>query len=297
MTIKKKNLFIVSLLFLINPLFAQISDECQKTNPVLELFGSNSKTLNLKGNVAQMHEQQFSINAKGDKTENELINTFYKFSTEGATKEFEQNYKYLKSEKHFFSYTNKGYISHVDIETLNLAKKKDTLNTILDSTAVNEPLEPSFSTVDCKYVQKKNILYKGEESIEGSSPKKTTRKESFYHFNDYDQIILINHQSDSISTKYIYDANGLVKETQTFKSDVLSHKNIYKYDHDNNLIKITTINSDNTTKYPNKEIAITYKFDPKGNIIEKKMMAYLYSPKGIKEFIEGFLNVYNYVYL
>lgn len=298
MTIKKKNLFILSLLLLlINPLFAQISDQSLKSNPALELFGSNPKTLNLKGNVAQMHEQQFSINAKGEKTETELINTFYKFSTEGSTKEFEQNYEYLQSEKHFFSYTNKGYISHIDIETLDLTKKKDTLNTTLDSTVVNESPAPVFSTIDYKYVQKKNILYKGEEIAKASSPKKITRNEYFYQFNDYNQIVFINYQSSAISTKYIYDANGLVKETQTFQSDVLSNKNIYKYDHNNNLIKITTINSDNTTKYPNKEISITYKFDTKGNIIEKKKITYLYSPNGIKEFSEGFLNVYNYTYL
>lgn len=291
-TIKKK-LFIASLLLLINPVFAQISDESLKINPMLELFGSNVKTLELKGNVNQMHEQQFSINAKGDKTDSELINNFYKFYPEGSTKEFEQNYKYMQSEKHFFSYTNKGYISHIDIETVNAAKEKDTLNTYLE----NESPAPDFSTIDYKYVQKKNILYKGEEVTEGSPKKKTTRKEYFYHFNDYDQIVQIDDQSTDISTKYLYGFNAQIKETQTFKSGILSHKNIYKYDRNNKLINIATIQSDNTSKHPNREVTITYKFDSKGNIIEKKTMAYLYSPKGIKEFIEGFLNLYNYVYL
>ena len=83
----------------------------------------------------------------------------------------------------------------------------------------------------------------------------------------------------------------------TFKSGVLSHKNIYKYDRNNRLINIATINSDNNTKYPNQEMVITYKLDETGNAIEKKMVTYLYNTKGVKEFLEGFLNLYNYTYL
>ncbi|HEU4791693.1 MAG TPA: hypothetical protein VFS71_18555 [Flavobacterium sp.] len=292
-TIQKK-LFIISLLLLINPVFAQISDESLKINPLLELYGFNAKTLELKGNVTQMHEQQFSINAKGNITgDSELINNFYKFYTEGSTKEFEQNYKYLLSKKHFFSYTNKGYISHIDIETVNVAKDKDTTSTDLE----NETQTPDFSTADYKYVQKKNILYKGEEVTEGSSKKTTTRKEYFYHFNDENQVFQIDYQSTDLSKKFIYDSNALVKEMHTFKSGILSHKSIYKYDRNNRLINIATINSDNNTKYPNREIVITYKLDEIGNVIEKKMITYLYSPEGTKEFLEGFLNLYNYTYL
>ena len=291
-TIKKK-LFIASLLLTINPLFAQISDDYLKANPMLELFGSNVKTLDLKGNVVQMHEQQFSINEKGDKTDAELVNNFYKFYPEGAAKEFEQNYQYVKSEKHFFSYTNKGYISHIDIEAINTAKDKDTTTTSLK----NESPTPDFSTVDYKYVQKKNILYKGEEVTEGSSKKKTSKNDYFYHFNDEDQIDQIDCQSTDLTTKYIYYENGLVKETQTLKSGILDHKNIYKYNSNNKLISIATINLGNNTKRPNRETSIGYKFDTYGNIIEKKITTFLYSPKGIKEFFEGFLNVYNYTYL
>lgn len=293
MLFKKKNNFIVSLLLLATPLFAQISDVSLKTNPMLELFGSNAKTMDLKGNVVQMHEQLFSINAKGDKTETELINNFYKFYPEGSIKEFEQNYEYLFSKKYFFSYTNKGYISHIDIETINLAKDKDTTNTNLE----NESSEPVFSVVDYKYVEKKNILYKGEDVSEGSPKKKTTRKEYFYHFNDDNQIVQIDDKSADISTKYIYETDVFIKETQILKSGILSHKNIYKYDRNNRLTNIVTIYSDNKTKYPNKEIAITYKVDNKGNIIEKKTNTFLYTAKGTKEFLEGFLNLYNYTYL
>lgn len=293
MLFKKKNNFIVSLLLLATPLFAQISDVSLKTNPMLELFGSNAKTMDLKGNVVQMHEQLFSINAKGDKTETELINNFYKFYPEGSIKEFEQNYEYLFSKKYFFSYTNKGYISHIDIETINLAKDKDTTNTNLE----NESSEPVFSVVDYKYVEKKNILYKGEDVSEGSPKKKTTRKEYFYHFNDDNQIVQIDDKSADISTKYIYETDVFIKETQILKSGILSHKNIYKYDRNNRLTNIVTIYSDNKTKYPNKEIAITYKVDNKGNIIEKKTNIFLYTAKGTKEFLEGFLNLYNYTYL
>lgn len=289
-----KNLFIISLLLLINPVFAQILDESLKINPMLELYGSNAKTLGLKGNVVQMHEQQFSINAKGNITgDSELINNFYKFYPEGSTKEFEQNYKYLLSKKNFFSYTNKGYISHVDIETVNVVKDKDTTETNLE----NETQTPDFSIADYKYVQKKNILYKGEEVTEGSPKKTITRKEFFYHFNDDNQIFQIDYQSADLTTKYIYDSNALVKELHTFKSGVLSHKNIYKYDRNNRLINIATINPDNNTKYPNQEMVITYKLDETGNAIEKKMVTYLYNTKGVKEFLEGFLNLYNYTYL
>jgi hypothetical protein len=240
-----------------------------------------------------MHEQQFLINAKGDKIDSELINNFYKFYPEGSTKEFEQNYKYLWSENHFFSYTNKGYISHIDIATVNAVKVKDTADTNLE----NESPTPDFSTIDFKYVQKKNILYKGEEVTQSSPKKRTIRKEYFYHFNDDNQIFQVDDQSKEISTKYIYDVNGLVEETQTLKSGVFSYKNIYKYDRNNRLTSIATINSGNNSNLPNKVLSISYKFDDNGNVIEKKMMAYQYSPKGIKEFLEGFLNLYNYTYL
>lgn len=290
----KKNLFIISLLLIIKPAFAQIEYDLQKTNPMLELFGSNAKTLNLKGNVVQMHEQQFSTNSKGEAADNsELINNFYKFNPEGSTKEFKQNYRYLRSENHFFSYTNKGYISHIDIETVNAVKNKDTTNTNLE----NESPTPDFSVIDYKYVQKKNILYKGVEVTQSLPKKITVRKEYFYHFNDDNQIFQIDDQSADISTKYNYAVNGLVEETHTLKSGVFSYKNIYKYDRNNRLISIATINSGNNSKLPNKVLNISYKFDDNGNVIEKKMMAYQYSPKGIKEFIEGFLNLYNYTYL
>lgn len=290
----QKNLFIISLLLLINPVFAQTSDESLKINPLLELFGSNTKTLDLKGNVTQMHEQQFSLNAKGNVTgDSELINNFYKFYPEGSTKEFEQNYKYLLSKKYFFSYTNKGYISHIDIETLNVAKDKDTTNIPLE----NETQTSDFSTTDYKYVQKKNILYKGEEVNEGAPKKATARNEYFYHFNDDNQIFQIDYQTKDLKTKYIYDSNALVKELHTFKSGLLSHKNIYKYDRNNRLINIATINSDNNTEYPNRETIFTYKLDENGNVIEKKMITYLYNNKGTKEFLEGFLILYNYTYL
>lgn len=290
----KKNLFIISLLLIIKPAFAQIEYDLQKTNPMLELFGSNAKTLNLKGNVVQMHEQQFSTNSKGEAADNsELINNFYKFNPEGTTKEFKQNYRYLRSENHFFSYTNKGYISHIDIETVNAVKNKDTTNTNLE----NESPTPDFSVIDYKYVQKKNILYKGVEVTQSLPKKITVRKEYFYHFNDDNQIFQIDDQSADISTKYNYAVNGLVEETHTLKSGVFSYKNIYKYDRNNRLISIATINSGNNSKLPNKVLNISYKFDDNGNVIEKKMMAYQYSPKGIKEFIEGFLNLYNYTYL
>lgn len=282
-----KTLLVISLLFLVNPVFSQISEETLHTDPIVELYGYNSKTLGLRGNITQMHEQQFSINAKGEKTEFELINNFYKFYPEGNAKEFAQNYKYLLSKKHFFSYNNKGYVSHIDVETINL-KDKDTLD--------NQFSEPSFVTIDYKYVQKKNILYKGEDFMEGSSKKPNIRKEYFYHFNDANQIVQKDEQSADLTTKYIYNFNSLVKETQTFKSGILSYKNIYKYDQNNRLINVITINSDNKTKHPDKEIAIAYKLDNKGNIVEKKIVTSLYSSKGVKEFFEGFLYLYNYNY-
>jgi len=297
MTINKKNLFIISLLLLINPLFAQISDETIKINPMLELFGANAKTLALKGNVTQMRVQQFLTDAKGNKIIDSLtFSNLYKFDKDGLTKEFEQNYKNLQSKTHFYSYNNKGYISHIDIETLDLAKKNDSLNTASDSTAVNESSSPVYSTVDYKYVQKKNILYKGEDFTEKPAKKTSTRNEYFYHLNDDSQIEQIDYQSADIMTKYFYESNALVKEVHTFKSGILTCKNIYKYDRNNRLTNIAVINSDNTVKYPNKETIITYKLDEKGNITEKKMTTYLYSSKGNKEFLEGFLNLYNYTY-
>lgn len=292
-TIKQK-LFITSLLLLINPLFAQISDESLKINPLLELFGSNAKTLELKGNVTQMRVQQFLIDAKGNKIVDSLtFSNLYKFDKDGLTKEFGQVFTDLQSKTHFYSYTNKGYISHIDVETADLAKEKDTTENNLN----NQSSTLNFSTVDYKYVQKKNILYKGEEISDGSSKKTTTRKEYFYHFNDGNQIVQIDYQSADLITKYIYDFNALLKETQTSKSGVLLHKNIYRYDRNNRLTNIITINADNNTKYPNKEISVAYKFDNKGNITEKKMVTYLYSAKGGKSFFEAFLNLYNYDYL
>ena len=287
-----KNLFIISLLLLINPAFAQISDETLKNNPMLELYGTNAKTLELKGNVTQMRVQQFLIDEKGNKIIDTItFSNLYKFDKNGLTQEFEQNYKDLQSKKTFFSYTNRGYISHVDIETINLLKAKDTS----DSNLTNQFLVPDYSTVDYKYVKKKNILYKGEELITGSSKKTNSRNEYFYHFNDNNQIIQIDYQSTDLVTKYIYESNGMINEIQTLKSGILFNKNICKYDRNNRLINIITIKANNNTKYPNEEISINYKLDNSGNIIEKKTLTYVYT-KGTKDFFEGYLHLYNYTY-
>ncbi|MBW4362740.1 hypothetical protein [Flavobacterium taihuense] len=287
-----KNLFIISLMLLINPAFSQISDASLKSNPMLELLGANAKTMGLKGDVTQMQVQQFSLDAKGNKIADSLtFSNLYKFDKDGLTKEFEENYTDFQSKKYFFSYTNKGYVSHIDIETNDLSKDKDTSDTNL----ANQAQTSFFSTIDYKYVKKKNILYKGQENIEGELKKTNTRNEYFYHFNDNNQIVQIDYQSTDLVTKYIYDPNGMINEIQTLKSGVLLNKNICKYDRNNRLIHIITIKANNNTKYPNEEISINYKLDNNGNIIEKKTLTYLYT-KGTKDFFEGYLHLYNYTY-
>jgi hypothetical protein len=289
-----KNLFIISLLLLINPVFAQFSDETLTTNPLMELYGTNAKTLALKGNVTQMRIQQFLIDEKGNKSiDTVTFSNLYKFDKNGLTQEFEQNYKDLQSKKNYFSYTNKGYVSHIDIETINFLKDKDTSDTNL----INQSLTPDYSTVDYKYVQKKNILFKGEDFIEGMPKKTTARKEYFYHFNDENQIFQIDYQTSDLAIKYNYDTNGLLKESLTLKSALPFSKNIYKYDRNSRLTNITTINSATITKYPSEETVISYKLDSNGNAIEKKVKNYLYSPEGNKKFNEGYLYLYNYTYL
>jgi len=289
-----KNLFVISLLLLINPVFAQFSDETLTTNPLMELYGNNAKTLALKGNVTQMRIQQFLIDEKGNKSiDTVTFSNLYKFDKNGLTQEFEQNYKDLQLKKNYFSYTNKGYVSHIDIETINFLKDKDTSDTNL----INQSLAPDYSTVDYKYVQKKNILFKGEDFIEGMPKKTTARKEYFYHFNDENQIFQIDYQTSDLAIKYNYDTNGLLKESLTLKSGLPFSKNIYKYDRNSRLTNMTTINSDNNTKYPSEETVISYKLDSNGNAIEKKVKNYLYSPEGNKKFNEGYLYLYNYTYL
>ncbi|WP_264564874.1 hypothetical protein [Flavobacterium sp. N3904] len=284
-----KSIFSLCLFLLINPVFSQVNDETSKANPMLELLGSNAKTLGLKGNVKEMQEQKFSLDAKGKKiVDSVLSNNIYKFDKDGLTKEFEQNYSNTQSKKYFFSYTNKGYISHIDIETTDLSKNKDTSDTYL----TNQYLAAVFSTVDYKYVKKKNILYKGEDQTEG---KKNIRNEYFYHFNDDNQIVQIDYQSTDLTTKYIYDSNGLIKEIYSLKSGIITNKAVCKYEK-NILINILTISTDNKTKLPNNETVINYKFDTKGNITEKKIVSYLYSPNGNKEFLEGNLYQYDYIY-
>ena len=289
-----KNLFVISLLLLINPVFAQFSDENLTTNPLMELYGTNAKTLALKGNVTQMRIQQFLIDEKGNKSiDTVTFSNLYKFDKNGLTQEFEQNYKDLQSKKNYFSYTNKGYVSHIDIETINFLKDKDTSDTNL----INQSLTPDYSTVDYKYVQKKNILFKGEDFIEGMPKKTTARKEYFYHFNDENQIFQIDYQTLDLAIKYNYDTNGLLKESLTLKSALPFSKNIYKYDRNSRLTNITTINSATITKYPSEETVISYKLDSNGNAIEKKVKNYLYSPEGNKKINEGYLYLYNYTYL
>lgn len=293
MNILKKTFSALGILLFMNSAFSQTNDEVWRVNPTQELLGINAKTLGLKEYVKEMQEQKFSLDKKGYKAVDSIVfSNLYKFDQDGLTKEMEQNSWDLQSKKHFFSYTNKGYISHIDIEAVSLSKEKDTLNTSLD----NPSSAPDFSTVDYKYVIKKNILYKGEECTEGSVKKVKNKNEYFYHFNDFDQINQIDYQSTDLMVKYIYDSNGQVKEMQTFKSGLLSYKNIYKYDRNNRLINMVTINSDNTTKYPNKETSITYKLESNGNIAEKKTKTYLYLPNGVKEYLEGYLHIYNYTY-
>jgi hypothetical protein len=291
----KKNLFIISLLLMINPVFAQISDESLKTNPMLELFGSNAKTLRLKGSVTEMQEHKFATDAQGYTTNDSAsVSYIYKFDPNGLTKEIEETLRDLQTKKSFFSYTNKGFISHIDIETTLFSNEKDTTDANIENTAEKDPI---FSTIDYKYVQKKNILFKGEDHIEGNPKKVTSRKEYFYHFNDDNQVFQIDYQTDDFVTKFNYDANGLIKESLTLKSGIPFSKNIYKYDSNSRLINLTTINSNNTTKYPNEETIVTYKIDLNGNTIEKKVKNYLYSTEGKKKFNEGYLYLYNYTYL
>ncbi|PKB15345.1 hypothetical protein [Flavobacterium sp. 5] len=294
MNFLKKSLLILSILLFINPVLAQSIDLSLKTNPFLQL-SSNTKVLGLKGSVKEMQEHKFVINIQ-DQTTNDSasVSNQYQFDQNGLTKEMEEIFTNVESKKSFFSYTNKGFVSHIDIETTLFSNNKDTTDTTTVNTTEKDPI---FSTVDYKYVQKKNILFKGEDYVAGTPKKVTTRNEYFYHFNDDGQIFQIDYQTIDLVTKYNYDANGLIKESLTLKSGVAFYKNIYKYDRNNRLIKMVTINSDNISKYPNEEIVISYKLDPNGNIIEKKVQSYLYSPKGSKTFTEGYLYLYNYKYL
>lgn len=285
----KNTLFIFSFLLII-PASAQSIDAALKTNPLLEL-GINTKILGLKGNIKEMQERKFIIDDQGHTTNYSiLLSNQYKFDSNGLTQEIEETISNSQSKKSFFSYTNKGFVSHIDIETTLYSNEKDTTDT-------NSEKDPIFSTVDYKYVQKKNILFKGEDSTENNPLKVTTRKEYFYHFNDDNQIFQVDYQTTDVVTKYNYDVNGLIKESLTLKSGAPFYKKMYKYDRNNRLINIVTLNSDNTTKYPNEEIVITYKLDSNGNAMEKKVKNYLYSSKGTKELNEGYLFLYNYTYL
>jgi hypothetical protein len=284
----QKALFILSFSLIITPALAQTVDASLKINPLLEL-GINTKTLGLKGNVLEMQEHKFATDMQGHtKNDSASVSIQYKFDQNGFTKEIEETIKNKQSKKSFFSYTNKGYNSHIDIETTLVTTQNDSTETEKD---------PFFSTVDYKYVQKKNILYKGEDYVESMPKKKTTKKEYFYHFNDGEQIFQIVDQTSDLITQYNYDSNGLIKESLTSKSGVASYKNNYKYDRNDRLINITSIYSSNKVKSPNEETFITYKLDLKGNIIEKKIKSYKYSSKGDKIFTEGLLYLYNYTYL
>ena len=291
----KKTPIVLIFLCLINPILAQSTDVTLRTNPLLEL-GINTQLLKLKGSVKEMQEHKFVTNAQGHTiNDSAAVSNQYKFDLNGLTKEIEETIRNSQSKKSFFSYTNKGFVSHIDIETTLISNVKDT--TATDSVNNNTEKDPVFSTVDYKYVQKKNILFKGEDNTETLPQKVTTRKEYFYHFNDENQIFQIDYQTADLVTKYNYDANGLIKESLTLKSGVPFYKNIYKYDRNNRLTNLVTFNSDNSTKFPNEEIVIAYKLDPNGNIIEKKIQSYLYSPKGSKKITEGYLFLYSYVYL
>lgn len=276
-----------------NSVFSQVNDETFKANPMVELLGTNTKTLGLKGTIKEMQEQKFILDAKGKKTSDSLVfSNLYKFNKDGLTTECEQNYKALQSKKYFFSYTNQGYISHIDIETVHFYTEKDSTNTIW----VNQSATPDYSTVDYKYVKKKNILYKGEEQIAGLPKKVNSKNEYFYHFTNEDKITQIDDQTSDYTTKYNYGDNGFVKEVQTFKSGNTFNKNSYKYDRNNRIINIATVNLKSNTKDPNREIIISYKLDDNGNIIEKKLKTYSYFPNGTKEFVESYLYEYNYIY-
>jgi hypothetical protein len=296
MNFLKKLLLFSSILLFINSALAQSIDVTLSTNPLLEL-GTNTQLLRLKGNVKEMQEHKFETNAQGHTTNDSAsVSNVYKFDLNGLTKEIEETLRNQQSKKNFFSYTNKGFTSHIDIETTLFSKEKDTTTTDTININITEK-DPLFSSVDYKYVQKKNILFKGEDFIEGTPKKTTARKEYFYHFNDYNQIFQIDYQTSDLVVKYNYDANGLIRESLTLKSGMPFSKNIYKYDRNNRLINLSTINSDNNTKHPNQETVISYKLDSNGNAIEKKVKKYLYSPEGIKSFNDGYLYLYNYTYL
>nr|WP_315252110.1 hypothetical protein [uncultured Flavobacterium sp.] len=290
----KKSLLFLSILFVINPALAQSIDVSLNANPLLEL-GINTQLLRLKGSVTEMQEHRFTTDSQGHTANDSAsVSNVYKFDMNGLTKEIEQTIRNQQSKKSFFSYTNKGYVSHIDIETLLFSSEKDTADTNIGNEAEKDPI---FSTADYKYVQKKNILFKGEDYTENVPQKTTLRKDYFYHFNDNNEIFQIDNQTSDLVIKYNYDANGLIKESLTLKSGKPFFKNIYKYDRNSKLINFTTINSDNTTKYPNEETVISYKLDSYGNVIEKKVKKYFYSTEGIKKFNEGCLYLYNYTYL
>ncbi|HSD08366.1 hypothetical protein [Flavobacterium sp.] len=288
----KKALFHLTILLCASPLLAQTTDISLKTNPLLEL-GINTNNLALKGNIKEMQEHQFVTNEQGHTTNDSAsISYIYKFDQNGMAKEIEETIRNLQTKKSFYSYTNRGFISHIDIETTRLLTENDS--TQIDS--VSNDL-PDFSTMDYKYVQKKNILFKSEDYIINTPKKNTTRTEYFYHFNDENQISQIDYQTSDLTTKFNYDANGVLKETLTLKSGVPFYKNIYKYDRNNRLINIAKINSDNTSKFPSEETVISYKIDSNGNITEKKIKTFLYSSKAPKKFVQGNLYLYQYTYL
>ncbi|MBF4469813.1 hypothetical protein [Flavobacterium sp. HJJ] len=294
MNFLKKTFLVLSLLLVINPVSAQSADILMRINPLLEL-GVNTQLLKLKGNVKEMQEHKFATDVQGHTANDSAsVSNVYKFDTNGLTKEIEETLRNQQSKKSFFSYTNKGFVSHIDIETTLILHQKDTTNTDTINTAEKDPV---FSAVDYKYVQKKNILFKGEDYIEGMPKKVTARKEYFYHFNDDNQIFQVDYQTNDLVTKYSYDSNGLINESLTTKSGMPFSKNIYKYDRNSRLTNIVTINSDNATKYPNEETVFSYKLDSNGNAVEKKVKSYIYTPQGSKKFNEGYLYLYNYTYL
>lgn len=289
MNFLKKTLFILSI-SLVTPVFAQTIEESLKTNPLLDL-GVNTKILGLKGNVLEMQENKFVIDGHGHTSNDSAsVSNQYKFDQNGLTKEIEETIRNTQSKKSFFSYTNKGYISHIDIETISLIKDKD-------STKNTYEQDPIFSTVDYRYVKKKNILYKGEDYKHNLPQKVTIQKEYFYHFNDANQIFQIDYKTSDSKIQYNYDINGFIKQSLTSKSGIATYKNIYRYDRNNRIINIATFHSGNTTKYPNEETVITYKLDSNGNTIEEKVKSYLYTSQGTKNFKEGYLYLYNYTYL
>lgn len=289
MNFLEKSIFILSFLYFSNPAAAQSTDIALKTDPLYEL-GMSTKTLGINGTVKEMQEHKFITDNQGHTTNDSAsVSYHYKFDKNGLTKELEETLRNLQTKKSFFSYTNKGFVSHIDVETTFFSKELDTTENITEK-------DPSFSTVDCKYVQKKNILFKGEDYMAGTPKKVTDRKEYFYHFNDDNQIFQIDYQTSDLVTKYNYDSNGLIKESLTLKSGAPFYKNIYKYDRSNRIINISTIKSNNATRYPNEETVITYKLDANGNAIEKKIKNYLYSKEGVKKFNEGYLYLYNYTY-